>query len=174
MNVTRAVAAAALCAASLFMAPGAPAEERVRVTEIRIDKGDHSLELVARDKVVRHYKVAIGPGGSGPKLYEGDKRTPVGTYRVSSRIKGLFHRFLTVSYPNDDDRARFAALQREGRVPAGRGIGHSIGIHGVGSASLSGVHKETDWTLGCIALDDAEIDEVARLVPDGTKIVITD
>jgi lipoprotein-anchoring transpeptidase ErfK/SrfK len=79
-----------------------------------------------------------------------------------------------VSYPNDEDRARFAALQREGRVPAGRGIGHSIGIHGVGSASLSGVHKETDWTLGCIALDDAEIDEVARLVPDGTKIVITD
>lgn len=172
MNFHRPAAAAALCAASLSLASGAPAVDRV--TEIRIDKGDHTLELVARDKVVKHYKIAIGPGGSGPKLYEGDKRTPVGTYRVSSRIQGLFHRFLTVSYPNDEDRARFAALKREGRVPAGRGIGHSIGIHGVGDASLAGVHKETDWTLGCVALDDAEIDEVARLVPDGTKIVITD
>ena len=58
--------------------------------------------------------------------------------------------------------------------PAGRGVGHSIGIHGVGSARLAGVHKETDWTLGCIALDDDEIDEVASMVKDGTRIVITD
>lgn len=171
----RALVAAALCAASLASPPltqGEPSPDRI--TEIRIDKSDHTLELRAGDRLMKRYKVAIGPGGSGPKLYEGDQRTPVGTYRVSSRIKGLFHRFLVVSYPNDEDRVRFAGLKREGKVPAGRGIGHSIGIHGVGSASLAGVHKESDWTLGCIALDDDEIDEVARLVPDGTKIVITD
>jgi murein L,D-transpeptidase YafK len=181
MNTTcRSLAAAALCAAATLAAPltTTGSQPKVppegRVTEIRIDKSDHKLELVSGTTVVRSYKVAIGPGGDGPKLYEGDKRTPVGTYKVSARIKGLFHKFLVVSYPNDADRVRFAELKRRGEVPAGRGIGHGIGIHGVGSKELSGTHKQTDWTLGCVALDDEEIDEVARLVPDGTKIVITD
>jgi L,D-peptidoglycan transpeptidase YkuD (ErfK/YbiS/YcfS/YnhG family) len=81
-----------------------------------------------------------------------------------------------VSYPNDEDRRRFAELKRRGQVPHGRGVGHSIGIHGVGSSQYAGAHahKDTDWTLGCVALDDDEIDEVARLTPDGTKIVITE
>lgn len=158
-------------------APAAAPKPRAplpRITEIRIDKSDHTLELVAGGEVVRSYRVAIGPGGPGPKLYEGDRRTPVGTYRVAGRIKGLFHQFLMVSYPNEEDRRRFAELKRRGEVPPGRGIGHSIGIHGVGGGLRAGVHKETDWTLGCIALDDDEIDEIARRTPDGAKIVITD
>jgi murein L,D-transpeptidase YafK len=144
------------------------------VTEIRIDKGDHTLKLLAGSDVVKSYKVAIGSGGMGPKQYEGDMTTPVGTYRVASRWKGLFHQFLNVSYPNDDDRKRYADLKAKGVVPAGRGVGFGIGIHGVGTKTLNGVHKLTDWTAGCIALDDAEIDELSSLVKDGTKIVITD
>jgi len=144
------------------------------VTEIRIDKSDHRLDLVAGDDVVRTYKVAIGSGGPGPKRFEGDKVTPVGTYRVTGRIKGLFHEFLIVSYPNADDVKRFAALKREGEVPPGRGVGNGIGIHGVGSPEFEKDHKATDWTFGCIALDDAEIDEVASMVAEGTRIVITD
>ncbi|WP_437321043.1 L,D-transpeptidase family protein [Sorangium sp. So ce385] len=155
-------------------APRPPDASAPRVTEIRIDKSDHTLELVAGGEVVRSYRVALGPGGPGPKRYEGDRRTPVGTYRVAGRIQGLFHRFLVVSYPNEEDRRRFAELRRRGEVPPGRGIGHGIGIHGVGGALRAGVHKETDWTLGCIALDDDEIDEIARRTPDGAKIVITD
>ncbi|EYF01516.1 L,D-transpeptidase family protein [Chondromyces apiculatus] len=182
----RALAAALLLATSLTLpALGAlaagtagtkskPAPRRPKITEIRIDKSDHTLQLLADTQVVKSYKVAIGPGGAGPKLYQGDKRTPVGTYRVQGRIKGLFHQFLTVSYPNDEDRVRYAESKRRGEIPKGRGIGFGIGIHGVGSPELAGDHKLSDWTLGCIALDDDEIDEVARLVPDGTRIVITD
>ncbi|XXY49290.1 L,D-transpeptidase family protein [Sorangium sp. So ce269] len=157
--------------------PVASAAALPRVTEIRIDKSEHTLDLVADGTIVRSYRVALGPGGSGPKLYEGDRRTPVGTYRVAGRIKGLFHQFLVVSYPNEEDRRRFAELRRRGEVPPGRGVGHGIGIHGVGVGGgtlHTGVHKDTDWTLGCIALDDDEIDEVARRTPDGAKIVITD
>lgn len=173
-NLRRALAAAALCAASLFTPSTTTAGPKAGVTEIRIDKSDHKLELVAGTEVVKTYKVAIGPGGAGPKRFEGDKVTPVGTYRVTGRIKGLFHQFLVVSYPNAEDVRRYAELKRRGEVPPGRGVGHGIGIHGVGSKELSGAHKLTDWTLGCVALDDDEIDEVARLVPDGTRIVITD
>lgn len=144
------------------------------IDEIHIDKSDHRLELRREGKAVKTYRVAIGPGGAGPKRMEGDQVTPVGTYTVTGRINGLFHQFLVVSYPNDDDRRRFAELKKTGAIPPDKRIGNGIGIHGTGHKEWNGVHKESDWTLGCVALDDAEIDEVARLVKDGTRIVITD
>jgi len=144
------------------------------VDEIHIAKAAHTLELRSHGVVLKTYKVAIGPGGEGPKRFEGDKVTPVGTYHVVGKIPGLFHQFLTVSYPNDQDRARFAELKKEGLVPKGRGIGDGIGIHGTGHKEWNGVHKLTDWTLGCVALDDDEIDEVSARVKTGTKIVIVD
>ncbi len=169
----------ALASAALFApAPAGlhaePSSGPGKATEIRIDKSDHTLSLFADEALIKTYGVAIGWGGPGPKQFEGDAKTPVGTYRVTGRIPGLFHQFLVVSYPNDEDRARYAELKKNGEVPAGRGVGHGIGIHGVGNPKLSGVHKETDWTLGCVALDDEEIDEIAKLVRDGTRIVISD
>ncbi len=162
-----------------FLFASAPLAEasgaRPGVTEIRIDKSEHRLELVGPDgAIVRSYQTAIGSGGLGPKRYEGDATTPVGTYRVTGRIPHLFHQFLVVSYPNDEDRARYAELKKRGEVPEGRGVGFGIGIHGTGDPARSGAHKQSDWTLGCVALDNAEIDEVASLVRDGTRIVISD
>jgi len=148
--------------------------EPERITEIRIDKSDHRLELVAEGRVVKTYRVALGPGGAGYKQREGDKVTPVGTYRVVGHIKGLFHNFLTVSYPNDEDRRRFAELKKSGALPRDATIGGGIGIHGVDGKQWKGVHKESDWTLGCIALDDDEIDEIVGRVKAGTSVVITD
>jgi murein L,D-transpeptidase YafK len=144
------------------------------VTEVRVDKSDHKLELWAGKKLLKTYKVAVGAGGLGGKQYEGDMKTPVGTYTIFARQTAPFHRFLNVSYPNAEDKKRFAELAKKGEVPKGRGIGGEIGVHGVGTKALNGIHKKTDWTAGCIALDDAEIDEVAKLVPNGTKLVVTD
>ena len=155
-------------------APAGKSKAALTVTEIRIDKSDHTLKLMAGSDVVKTYKVAIGSGGMGPKQYEGDMTTPTGTYRLKGRWKGLYRQFLNVSYPNDEDKKRFAALKAKGDVPAGRGIGFGIGIHGVGQKTWNGVHKLTDWTAGCIALDDAEIDELSSMVKDDTKIVIAD
>jgi murein L,D-transpeptidase YafK len=148
--------------------------KKTGVVEVHIDKSDHRLEVLKDGDVIRSWQVAIGPGGLGPKQYEGDATTPVGTYKVIARYDGLFHKFLHLNYPNDEDRARFARLKKEGKVPAGRGIGHSIGIHGVSDPSWNDTHKESDWTLGCIALDTDEIDDLARLAPTGTKVVITE
>lgn len=145
-----------------------------KVTLVRIDKSDHKLEVVAGNRVLKTYRVAIGIGGLGPKQFEGDMTTPVGRYHVTTRFRPLYHKFIGVSYPNDDDRTRYAALKRQGKVPPGRGVGHGIGIHGVGSRKLSGIHKQEDWTHGCIAMDDDEIDEFGLLVPEGTPIDIVD
>lgn len=143
------------------------------VTEVRLDKSDHELRLMAGDEVVKTYRVALGPGGLGPKRYEGDNVTPTGTYTLNGRFR-LYHQFINVTYPNDEDKKRFADLKAKGEVPPGRSIGFGIGLHGTGHAEWNGVHKESDWTAGCIAVDDDEIDEIAKLVPDGTKLVIQD
>lgn len=160
--------------ASLAMTTPSGSAPTPQVTEVRIAKSAHRMELVADGQVVKTYRVAIGSGGAGPKKMEGDKVTPVGTYHIMGRWKGLFHQFMPLSYPNDEDRKRYAELKKQGLVPPGVGVGGGVGIHGAGGKEWNGIHKEHDWTYGCIALDDDEIDEVASRVKDGTKVVITD
>src|SRR4051794_10479497 len=92
----------AAAAAIAFLVPSLALEAtpaKPAVTEIRITKHEHRLDLLAGTEVVRTFRVAIGSGGVGPKRFEGDKVTPVGTYRVTGRIPRLFHEFLVVSYP---------------------------------------------------------------------------
>src|SRR5262249_45013538 len=169
------LAAIALSASTLVSGTAFEATpKKSAVTEIRIHKNDHRLELMTGTDVFRSYKVAIGCGGPAHRRFEAEAEPPVGTSRVPGRIKALFHEFLVVSYPNAADVRRFGELKQKGEVPAGRGVGFGIGIHGVGNPAFEKEHKSSDWTLGCVALDDAEIDEVASLVPDGTRIVIED
>lgn len=148
-----------------------------RVTRVVIKKSEHKLELVAGDKRLRSYGVALGPGGAGPKLREGDRVTPVGRYHVTAHQPSQYKVFLRLDYPNAEDRKRFAALKQSGELPKEATIGGDIGIHGPPvklATPLKAGLKLFDWTLGCIALDEDEIDEVSRLVKDGTIVDIED
>lgn len=159
---------------ALSISFAASAQTNPTITRIHVKKSTHTLELLADKTVVRSYKVSIGPGGSGPKHREGDKVTPTGRYYVGGAIPSQFHLFMWVSYPNEDDKKRFDSLKAKGELPKDATIGGAIGIHGVGSKSYAGIHKQSDWTLGCIALDDDEIEEVSRLVKPGTALDIED
>jgi murein L,D-transpeptidase YafK len=145
------------------------------VNRVTISKGTHTMELWTGETLVRRYRVAIGPGGAGPKLREGDKVTPTGRYHVVDGVPSQFHVFMRLDYPNADDWARFNKLKAEGKLPKDARIGGDIGIHGAPPApEWKSMHKTVDWTLGCIAVDDAEIEEIDRLVPGGTIVDITD
>jgi murein L,D-transpeptidase YafK len=140
---------------------------------ILVEKSEHRLSLVAGTGVVAMYSVALGSGGQGQKHYEGDKTTPMGSYTVTSIIKGTrWHTYLGLDYPNEEDKKRYDALVAKGEAPAGVGAGSGIAIHGRRKDMRDGLHKLVDWTLGCVALDNDEIDEVAARVKIGTRVVI--
>ena len=134
---------------------------------ILILKKDHVLELFAGGKVIRTYKVALGQGGLKPKERDGDARTPEGHYVIDARsADSHYHKALHVSYPNAEDHRRAAKL---GVSPGG-----AIMIHGLpnGKGWVGAAHRLYDWTLGCIAVTDQEIDEIWNLVPVGTPVEI--
>ena len=165
-----------VAAAIVFFSGAAPAADPA-ITRIRIEKHSHTLELWSRDGVVASYKVALGPGGAGPKRREGDKVTPVGRYHVTMHQPSQYRVFLRLDYPNAEDHRRFEALRASGEIPRDAKIGGDIGIHGppvaMAPEDKPGL-KAFDWTWGCIALDDAEILDVAHRVKDGTPVDIED
>lgn len=130
-------------------------------------KGPRRLLLLAGNRVLREYEVALGTNPTGPKRRNGDGRTPEGRYVIDSRLEeSRFHRALHVSYPNEADLA-FARA-------AGIAPGGGVMIHGLpnGESWVGDVHREFDWTNGCIGVTDDEMDEIWELVDDGTPIEI--
>jgi murein L,D-transpeptidase YafK len=132
------------------------------VDRVVVNKGRRELLLLSGQSVVRSYRVALGREPDGHKECEGDGRTPEGRYTIDWRNpESKYHRSLHISYPAAADVERARAL---GVDPGG-----DIMIHGV----KAGVeHPESDWTEGCIAVTDAEMDEIWDLVADGTAVEI--
>jgi murein L,D-transpeptidase YafK len=138
-----------------------------KADSILILKKDHRLELLEGGKVIRTYRVALGQGGLAAKEHEGDALTPEGHYVIDAKYPvSHYHKALHVSYPNAKDRQRAAKL---GVSPGG-----SIMIHGLpnGQSWIGAAHRLYDWTLGCIAVTDEEIDEIFKLVAVGTPVEI--
>jgi hypothetical protein len=140
---------------------------------IFIDKSEHRLWLFAGRRVIESYGVALGSGGPGQKHYEGDKITPIGSYRITHIVpKTRWHTYLALDYPAEVDRQRYNDLVAKGEAPPGKTAGSGIAIHGRRADMVDGVHKLVDWTLGCVAIDNDEIDAVAARVAKGTAVTI--
>jgi murein L,D-transpeptidase YafK len=170
MRVSRANRIIALCLFVSWNFPISAAQQGpapAKADSILILKKNHVMELLAGGKIIRTYKVALGQGGLAPKEREGDARTPEGRYVIDSRnTASAYHKALHISYPNSDDRNRAAKL---GVSPGG-----AVMIHGLPNRKgwVGTTHRLYDWTLGCIAVTDQEIDEIWNLVPVGTPVDI--
>ena len=161
-----AVASLVVLAASAHI-PVEPLPRGVRADRIVVRKSARVLELYSGARRLRAYPIALGTEPRGAKQEEGDGKTPEGRYVVDFRkADSSFHRALHVSYPAPRDVA--AARAR------GVSAGGLIMIHGLpnGKGYLGRLHLLHDWTLGCIAVTDPEIEEIWRVVPDGTPIEI--
>lgn len=135
--------------------------------QVLIQKSARQLTLFRNGKQLRSYHVSLGANPKGAKEREGDGRTPEGRYTIDSRnAYSKYHLALHVSYPNAVDRAR----ARQQRISPGG----DIMIHGTPNRWrwVSFVFPHLDWTAGCIAVSDRDIEEIWKLVPNGTVVEI--
>jgi murein L,D-transpeptidase YafK len=134
---------------------------------VKVDKSENRMYLIANGKVVKNYHVAFGDFPKGHKQQEGDEKTPEGTYTLDYKKEdSAFYRAMHISYPNQKD---IEAAKRKGISPGGL-----IMVHGQSNRPgwLSSRAQRTNWTDGCIALTNPEMDEFMALVKVGTKITI--
>lgn len=132
---------------------------------VLLEKSARRLTLLRNGEPLKTYRVALGRAPSGPKEYEGDQRTPEGIYSIDfHKPDSDYHLALHISYPEQRDIDRAAT--------EGQSAGSDIMIHGLpnGRGWLGRFHRRADWTAGCIAVADFEIEEIYRAVPDGTPI----
>jgi murein L,D-transpeptidase YafK len=147
--------------------------------KIEVKKGEQTLETLN--------EIAIGRGGAGLKRYRGDNITPFGSYRIGwIGERSSFRKFFGLTYPSVEDAEKallkgiidrftydriITAHQFHQRPPQNTPLGGQIGIHGLGNADAR-IHKTFDWTHGCIALTNTQIDHLSQLVDTGTMVKI--
>lgn len=161
-------AAAPVAADFAFAQVPASAAPEGGVETVLVEKGERRLQLLGADgTVLKSYTIALGGDPLGHKQREGDGRTPEGRYTIDWRNpQSAYHLSLHISYPDQDDTRR---ANERGEDPGGM-----IMIHGMrnGLGWLGSLHQYVDWTDGCIAVTNAEMDEIWQLVPNGTPIEI--
>lgn len=134
---------------------------------VKVDKSERLMHLLAQGKSIRAYRISLGASPEGHKQQEGDEKTPEGRYTLDYiKENSSYYRAMHVSYPN--------ALDKQRANERGVSAGGFIMVHGQpnGWGWLSGITQLFDWTDGCIAISNADMDEFIDLVPVGTPIEI--
>lgn len=134
---------------------------------VKVDKSERKIYLYSQDTLVKEYRVAFGANSKGHKNKEGDEKTPEGVYALDYKKEdSSFYRAMHISYPSEKD---VAAAKQRGESPGG-----FIMVHGQKNwlGWLSSITQRFNWTNGCIALTNQEMDEFMSLVKVGTKIEI--
>lgn len=172
-----------------FFSTAVQASENI---ELIVDHSERKLIVKKDGNTLRTFDVALGSGGKKAKLQRGDHKTPKGSYRISKiRDSNRFHMFFQINYPNMKDASRALknrVISREqyqdildahsyGKLPPqNTALGGAIGFHGIGHETKDKleIHEIADWTQGCIALRNDEIEELSRFVHVGTTVSIID
>lgn len=141
--------------------------------EILIDKSDYKLFVIADTSFLKVYDVVFGANPVDDKLRQGDKCTPEGTFRVLSKYEHhKWSKFIWLDYPNNQSWEKHKDAIAEGKISSDSNIGGEIGIHGVPDGMDFLIDIGYNWTLGCIALKNSDINELYAHISDKTKITI--
>lgn len=139
----------------------------IQVDSIVVYKSKRTLLAFSMGQLVKTYKISLGKSPYGSKEFEGDKKTPEGIYFINAKNPNSgYHKNLGISYPDKCD------IENAKRI--GRSTGGDVKIHGLrnGLGFISKFQRWYDWTAGCIALTDEEVDELYTSTKIGTKIEI--
>jgi murein L,D-transpeptidase YafK len=165
LTFLRLLFAVAFFSSQALSAAGPPLQADATADKVVVLKSYRRLLLMKGDEVLKTYIVQLGGDPVGPKIRQGDNRTPEGQYVLDRHnAKSDYHRSIHISYPNVDDVARARKL---GFSPGGE-----LYIHGLPNDFRGHSEALGDWTEGCIAVTNAAMDEIWRAVADGTPIEI--
>jgi murein L,D-transpeptidase YafK len=140
---------------------------------IIIDKSDYELSVYDEKGWFATYPVVFGNNGLDDKKMEGDKKTPEGSFRITSkRVHEKWYRFLAIDYPTKESWEKFKLRKQKGEIPASASIGGAIGIHGTWPNEDFIIDKYKNWTLGCISMKKDDVLEIYGYTPVGTSVVI--
>lgn len=160
--------------------------------ELVIKRSEKRLLVQKDGEVLRSFHVALGSGGSKAKMKSGDRLTPLGKYHITQvRDSDRFHLFIQIDYPSVRDAINALKEDRISKVqyrkildahifgnlpPQNTPLGGAIGIHGIGVETKDKIeiHEIADWTQGCIALRNAEVEQLTKYISKGTQVTITD
>ena len=169
LSLTVIVSTSAIVYVKSTSKPENPIPPSIIIDRVFVDKSDRVLKLMSDGKAIRSYRIALGGSPSGHKQQEGDQRTPIGIYTLDYKNENsIAHRSIHISYPNDEDKARAKSL--------GVNPGGDIMIHGQmnGFGHLGWLNQRRNWTDGCIAVTNDEMDEIMATVILGTPIEIVE
>lgn len=139
----------------------------IKIDYLQVFKSRHQLKAFSNGKIIKIYTISLGKTPTGDKQFEGDKKTPEGIYYINDKNPySGWHKNLGISYPNKSDISSARKLRKS--------AGGNIKIHGIrnGFGFIHKFHRWFDWTNGCIALTNAEIDELYKAVKIGSPIEI--
>jgi murein L,D-transpeptidase YafK len=140
---------------------------------IIIDKSEYALSVYDEEGWYATYPVVFGSNNQGDKKIEGDKKTPEGNFKiVSKRVHNKWSRFIALDYPNEESRQKFNQRKERGEIPENAKIGGSIGIHGTWPHEDFVVDNFKNWTLGCVSMKRADVEEIYSFVKPGTRVII--
>jgi murein L,D-transpeptidase YafK len=153
--------------AAYYFYPESKLPSDVQIDSILVYKSKRQMQVYSNDSLLKTYKISLGRKPIGAKEFEGDKKTPEGIYFINDKNPSSgYHKNLGISYPSADD------IENAKRL--GKSAGSDIKIHGMRNkiGFIGKFHRWFDWTLGCIAVTDKEIDELYNAVKIGVKIEI--
>ena len=139
----------------------------IQIDNIIVCKSKREMSVYSNGELLKTYKISLGRQPIGHKEFEGDKKTPEGIYSINDKNPNSgYHKNLGISYPDKNDM--------ENAKQFGKSAGGNIKIHGFrnGIGFVGKFHRWFDWTLGCIAVTNKEIDELYSAVKIGTRIEI--
>lgn len=140
----------------------------------KVHKSKRRFDVVAQGQVLKSYPCVLGEVPIGDKFHQGDRKTPEGSFTFrSKRVHAQWHKFIWVDYPNAESWKRYNERKAKGQIPRGKDIGGEIGIHGVPEGMDHWIDTGADWTWGCIALRNADVDEIyPYIIAYRTKIEV--
>jgi len=160
--------------------------------DLVISRSSQELTIMNGEEIIKHFRITYGKGGKGAKRLLGDKKTPLGVYKiVNFKGNSKFHYFMQLDYPNlldawygyknkvitaNEFKNITTAIKNHDIPPQDTKLGGYIGIHGLGETTDQklAIHNEVNWTQGCIAMTNEEINDLKRYVDIGTRVIINE